>query len=748
MKTKHLLFWLGICLSYTGFAQQLIIFNATGKIIEQYDDLTGAAKYGVANNNGITLVVTGVDVADKDSYYLVYNFCQKHFASKGIAVSDSVSKLEYKDGISHLSVPNPNDKDMKVFSYRLIKTNKKGEDQVLFKKIIQSPDIAKAYVKEIGFEKIKSDYPSYLAEKISNKGDSLMAYSTWLKKLEVVKSRLNDFDYTISQKSNIKLRAKNILVIESLTTRIDKLTNDGPETTKEIVAASDKILALKAENVELDEKIGQERKQDLENKIFYEKRVNELRSFLSLEKIRDEYLTTNAIKDPFVNILHDGLLIMTDDVTNELVYEYQSKLIKPTSDFSFITMSLLSEKVPQLTTRDYLFARIINIDEETYRKADFKIALKINNDVKATDAELKSEIDVIGLQDFSIPTFASVTDFKLPAIKSKGFENNFFGSDTLPNGNKVKGEIEKLYNELVNSEIFKMNEFLIAYEKLEKYFSYDSTELNAQQLLLRRKLLINVNPFAIVFNAIIDAEAKKIEIITTGGKAYHDYLLPYTGEFSAFSKPKVELISTQNVPDAIKYKVSEKEGTQLEDFYITQNGNASIVTTDLPYVHKEYRFSFTAGLLMSKLKNYEYELYQIGGTNASYLKEIEKNEWKLLPSVFFSMYIFKNDIHEKLTCVNWYKKIELGLGVDYRDKKLLDNIYCGIGYEPIRMLHLVCGIRIGEITRLNFENIDVKNITDEIKAKNIYTVWRPAFYFGVNFGLSVVPSLVTKLISQ
>jgi hypothetical protein len=154
-------------------------------------------------------------------------------------------------------------------------------------------------------------------------------------------------------------------------------------------------------------------------------------------------------------------------------------------------------------------------------------------------------------------------------------------------------------------------------------------------------------------------------------------------------------------------------------------------------IQKVYWFGISMGLAYSWVENYKYITTTDQQTLQPKLSEVKFSDTKVAPALFFSVYPSGHRIDKKPRLPGTFS---LNIGIDYT--KPLDNVYLGLGLEPIRHLQLNFGIKTARVKRLNMNIYDPFQFEYETYLKDQWN-WSP--FVGVNFYLNAVPTLIQSI---
>jgi hypothetical protein len=245
---------------------------------------------------------------------------------------------------------------------------------------------------------------------------------------------------------------------------------------------------------------------------------------------------------------------------------------------------------------------------------------------------------------------------------------------------------------------------------------------------------------------IKDLKSQKYKI--SYDSTFYDLIIDEVEEPKANTYPKLT-VKGQNtiIPNReLTYKV-EKDKIESSDLKITINKNATLMSENLSGVRKHYRFSLGMGLLITQQKAYNYNVFSSGQVGApAFIEEEVSTAPQIRPSFFIAYHFSRYDVFQKVTRFNWYKRFQLAVGLDYRDKSLLDNFYLGLGWSPHKLVHFTGGLRFGQIDRLDMGKVNLYEPTQEHLNGLMEPEWqKPSYYFGVNLGLELIPNTLSLL---
>lgn len=247
---------------------------------------------------------------------------------------------------------------------------------------------------------------------------------------------------------------------------------------------------------------------------------------------------------------------------------------------------------------------------------------------------------------------------------------------------------------------------------------------------------------------INDLKSQKYKI--SYDSTFYDLIIDEVEEPKANTYPKLT-VKGQNtiIPNReLTYKV-EKNKLESSDLKITINKNATLLSENLSGVRKHYRFSLGMGLLVTQQKAYSYNVLSSGQAGApAFIEEEAETTPQIRPSFFIAYHFSRYDVFQKLTRFNWYKRFQLAVGLDYRDKSLLDNFYLGLGWSPHKLVHFTGGLRFGQVDRLDMGEVNLYEPTQDYLNGLMEPEWqKPSYYFGVNLGLELIPNTISLLLN-
>ncbi|MEP5341406.1 MAG: hypothetical protein ABJL44_04995 [Algibacter sp.] len=216
--------------------------------------------------------------------------------------------------------------------------------------------------------------------------------------------------------------------------------------------------------------------------------------------------------------------------------------------------------------------------------------------------------------------------------------------------------------------------------------------------------------------------------------AYSEYILKYPRPFEAKVKPTIKLLSNQFKTENFVQKVDK--GTIEKASYDIKYETVTLIEDELPPVHRLFRFSVNAGVLLTNSVSYNYEQVPLANSSVSDLKEVKETSLGFRPSITFSTYLCKQDLAVNVPLKRFYESTHIDISIDYDDGDILDNIYLGVGFEPLRNIQLAVGARFGQVDRLKPRNFDPLLPISDQKFSSELNV---GYYISLSLGFDLIP---------
>jgi len=653
----------------------------------------------------------------------------------------------------------------------------------------------------IDYAKLNKQFTEYLKVKLNLADQSkIITYQEKIKELKIVKSKLKADKYKkdIGKSSLIK-KYKLEQKIKSYKTHFNTYLKTDDDRNKNSIATTDSILKWQNEIDSIDLIWKTKKYQDELTKVSLEKDIKKLNSELKIDESIKGFIKENKLNLPVISLLHQGLVkyAYTNDI--DLVYSSTKSSIENKPYFLYDLSTLT--KVSYLTYDSRMNTYITNQDSATYHSEQvFKMSVDMSTIGDEKDLVTGGWVQKLESVDFLPESISDGVESILPEINesiatiisgggsSKGLNPKKYMT-TVRSNNNIEYAVIALEN--VDYRDSTYNYFFISIDSINNKYcgikignhvidtvlndsaSYnkdiiqlinyiESSDVNKKFTWMSKDLFSNkMNTLKVFFNAALKANTLSNNsfiqsLITdlkckvfTNSNTYYDTEIHTQDGFKAVSKPVVTIKTSSFDVGEKSFIVNNNRVIKKSDYTFTLNPSKSIIATNLPLVRKKYRFAITAGLAFTGFTNYEYDIVslpEVGTTTPTFVRENVFTVAKLVPTVFFSWYPCQFDVYSKLKR-NWYKRFELGVGIDYQDKNLIDNLYLGAGWTPHRLVHIIGGVRFGETTRLNYDKLDLYNVTNESVVANYETRWsvKPTGFVAINLGIDIIPSAI-KLI--
>jgi hypothetical protein len=722
---------------------KLIIFNKEGQIIKSFGETNGNS-FQDCYHRGFRLVIEDVDPADQKKYYLIYQARKSDYiyGSNLTSFERLIEPFVYNANENILELNLHKRLLREVISYQLVKTNEWGTDKDKFEAMVLSSNWADHYSDEI---KLKENLVTYLGNNFFNTYKEVLAFNDSCDRYKTMKAAFDKNKYLLSANAKTKIEEKEKVKneIDILGKKLEKITS--LSRSDNVVSSFD---ALNADLIRLNKKLIDLDKELLEFKDKDSIYLNKLGSICrkARERLRFDFHKENFVKQekytdaaPY-EILHQGTLINATSKTKEVVYTaFQQDIFN--SGKKNLSVKRLSPDLPQLTTDDELYIKLVNIEYKLLKENPFLFQINIDNSKTATEAELANgplikDMDKIDESIFS--NIVGMTASKSPTVSMKSFAKDFAGYVAPPNPyldwyTKINSATDPTLQEVAGWNNLQ-----------EKMDALNAADKNPASKKLYIEAKAKLQQFTEVFVAFTNLMYAEIIPQKNEEPKYLDFLLKNDKPFQYATKPVIELKSSNFVTS--DYSLAVSDGTPKKPTFTVKSEISSLIKDELAPVRKRYLFNVNAGVVWTPIQSYTYSQELISGSQTSYqLVEKGTMENKFVPTLFFSTYLGGNDIYEKLSKSNWYHRLHIDVGIDYADTQLLDNFYFGGGFEPVRTLHIVGGVRIGNVTRVNMNQVDPVTF-DLSNAQEKTLDYQP--YFGVSLGFNLIPMAIKSLITK
>lgn len=704
-KQSRYLVYLIFIFSITSYCQQrTLVFNNEGRIIKNY---------GYDSNHEIKKNINFlIENPEKGyTYYLLYEWRNEYNHSANIIenIKLNVKKFE-ADGILKLIDPRkvdiPNERYM---NFILLRANTKGAEKL--------KDEKKITLKEI-----------LTAEKITLSSQNIITlFPLWENLKDNQDKKGNKFRTPKEIREQNKKIQKLEKQIEVANLALDKLgmIDEAEETPNKIIELQVKLNDL--ELILIEEKsnksIAEANQKAFDTRVDNEILKAERQITTILSKVQQDSLA-------YYNLLHLGILIAKNNSVKEIVYDaHKTKLLD--SNKELLRVARLTPNLPQLTTDSELYSHIINLNPDDLKENPFSIFMEA---------------------EFSEPVDAEESPNNLRSLQpiDLGFSEGIFQNNeaSFSDSNNISKDIEnlkKLSNNVLNKNIItleqkeKLGGYILGIKDpfktdfLTKFETLQDSEIQEWKLLIDdvRNWYINIEKKSAEF---IEDLKKYLPKTNFTPIAYSEYILKYGKPFRARRRPTIRLFSKQYVAENYSQKV--EKGKVEDSSYELKRENVELIKDELPAVHRLFRFSVSAGVLLTNSVSYNYELVPLANSSINDLIETRETSLDFRPSITFSTYILKQDLAVNVPIKRFYESAHIDVSIDYADSEILDNVYLGIGFEPLRNLQVSFGARFGEVDRISPENF---NPTLPLSEQNFSSELNIGFYFSLSLAYDLIP---------
>lgn len=724
---------------------KLVIFNKDGQIVKSFGESNGNS-FQENYHSGFKLVIEDVDLKDKDKYYLVYQARKSDYiyGSNLTSFERLIEKFEFDENQNILKLNLHRRLSREVISYQLVKTNDWGKDKEKFEAMVLSSNWFNYYSDTIH---LKESLMTYLEKNFFVTAKEVFAFNDSYEKYYTAKSSFDKKKYSVNNLDNEKYTQRELIKnkISILEKKLEKIT--GLARSESVISSFDELneslIKLNAELILIDKDLINFRRDDSIKLNLLSETYKGNRKGINFDFHKENFIKTEnyTAEAPFT-ILHQGSFINSTDKTKEVVYTaYQQDIFN--SGQKNLSVKRLSPELPQLTTDDDLYIKLVNVDYRILKENPFLFQINIDNSKTATEAELVNGPMIKGMDEIAVNPFINIVGMSgTKDIFNKSnisiFKSN---SENTPNVDDVYKMWYTEINSILNPTLQQVAKWNNLELKTDTLYKLDKDEVTRKKYMEAKIKLKQFSDMFIYFANLVYSEIipSKIE-----EPKYLDFLLKNDKPFQYSTKPIIELKSLNFV--MTDYALSVVDGVAKKPSYSVKSEISSLVKDELAPVRKRYLFNVNAGVVFTPILSYTYSQELIAGSQTSYyLKEKSSLENKFVPTLFFSTYIGANDIYEKISKTNWYHRIHLDVGIDYADTKLLDNFYFGAGFEPFRTLHIVGGVRVGNVTRISMNEVNPVTL-DITNAQEKTLDYQP--YFGVSFGFNLIPMAIKSLITK
>ncbi|WP_299671797.1 hypothetical protein [uncultured Polaribacter sp.] len=654
-------------------------FNKEGKITQYYS----------TSNEDIYFKIDNITDKEYKNYKLIYRWSQEYNYETNIMESTTLfSSKDYKNGNFKIN----NKTDFSYLNYQLIKINNKTAELLKDKSNLDFNALNNSY--KIKLDSTLASYVvaadnAQLNATIKNYKDNIVSIKSKTEELKKYKEKNTLKHYTVE-----KLEKE----LNTYLKLIDKLAliTHAPKTPQYINNLGKKINTLQLQILDENRQIKQ-LKVTLETEIKNTIKTNETIKTELVKDIVKNNEKSNFIKEHSYKVLYQGVIINKKNKVSEIVYNMKDDT-KISAKNKQYNIGRFTTDLPRLTTESELYAHIVNLNKEDVKKNPFIISMSStqNDSVFIESPSNVKVLETIGESEDTL--LSSIAGMFLPEDinieKPKDLLKN--ATDSNISGKQKQIALDKAIKYIDSFQ--------------NKNFTFLNFSTHNDSLKFTKEALTKIVDFK---------EIKKIIKINPQTEAgYTEYILKYPIPFVANKAATINLYAKQLVIDNYIQKI--EEGKEKKPSYEIKYRKELLVSDELPPTSRLYRFALSAGILYTNDYKYEYD------TN---LKETKVDNWNFKPSITFSTYITPQNLD--INNPNWLKTTHIDISLDYDNATFFDNVYLGIGIEPIRNLNLGLGYRFGK--------------TDRIVDNNTIRESNNGLYTSLSFGFNLIPSVFKYL---
>lgn len=715
-----------------------IVLSKDGKIIKNYGYSSDSKK-----EFNYEILIEDITESESKKYFLLWQWRNEynHLANNTLDRNSVVNVENFSTNGTlkiALSCNKGCDFNHRYFCYQLLKVNDLGAKIIKENSNCMSLALLKqkSAESEVYLSGLQS-YPPTELEILNSSVDSLRQHNSVLKKLRSEQSKLKYPDpYTRLVTSKNKLEIQ----IEIKKDVLEKISNvdEAQSSPKYLDSIARDIINLELkliDTVYAISKIKEIYQKEIDQ---YTNKVAKVSSEIKVQFFKNTGSSTNHLKTPLYEVLRQGVFISKDHDTHEIVYDSHYEQIF-SSEESQLILTRLTPDLPQLTTASELYCHILNLKPQYFKQNPYLISLSTEY---SPVVEIESPSNFKALESIDISALEGLSD-KAAEINTAALGDDISIRDFLSFSDTISREktcTDSIYLDVVKSKIsgyIKEFEFFKNYEsRIDKLDAIDTK--NCDFAFISTLIKDMKNTVSLIYKPLFDQISKIILIEYSDEPKYTEYVLKYPKEFEALKKPTISLYSRQYYTD--NYVNTIENGKSKGVKYDVKNQSIELVKDELSPVHRLYRFSLNAGIIVTRSLKYTYLEVPLVGSSGFDLEEYKEIIWDIRPSITFSTYFVKQDL--AVNYKNWFRSSHFDVSLDYADANLIDNLYLGYGIEPIRNLHIATGVRFGMIEKVSKEklNASTQNIED---AKSSYLY--PSIYFSVNLGFNLIPAAINYL---
>ncbi|MEQ9374029.1 MAG: hypothetical protein RIG68_02540 [Imperialibacter sp.] len=769
MKTLALIIFSLTVASTATFAQQhLIVFDNDGRIVKNYgfdrDD---------EHNFNYSFMIENVSPRDSLSYFLIYQWRNDYlYQANNTLDNEPPVQITQFDPQGYLTItvsPNRPIEDNSLLSYQLVKVNDTGR-ALLDGGLKGVRSLNRLTYEYLRFIKANSIFEEVTDEHIATFDvlkAGLIASETALAEFERIKKEEVYRDATYQAMQNQKLLVDKQLAIR--TQQMEKVASQDKEccTADALDKVTLEILRLTKESEDL--RISMELVTEQLDKLIKDKRKDrdsfaaQLQQMLT-SQLKEDYKHLTA---PLFKILHQGVLVIKNENTSEVVYDILAKKIFNSGKEEYI-VARLTPDLPQLTTASELYLHTINLKTSFLADNPFFMSLS-GHMTKGTDIEGASNIKALesidtgmfeGFPDasalpkrqddgsgqkggFQQPSDIGKVEIKEYTPEWMNMKADYLKEEIKSNSDSIEA-LEKQKEDL-EQHLTNTNDTTETYRVLKdklgqlegRILKFAEKKKNAEAKVNYLARMASELPFKKALGKTIDELLKK-----NGTPNYIDYLLKYPVPFEALKRPVIELKALQLEVDSFEQKVAA--GELGKESYTLKYSDKVVTTDTLPTVHRLYRFSINTGLAGSQSVSYNYQRVPVPNTVVDRLQESREVSFRVRPLLTLSTYLIKPQdiaVCDKQTI----NTLHFDIGLDYLRKNVLDDVYLGLGVEPWRNINVAFGAKIATVSKVDRAKLDPVSLDTSAA---MTSVTQAGFYFSVNLGFNIIPLAINSLLTK
>ncbi|MEQ8685722.1 MAG: hypothetical protein RIE86_10535 [Imperialibacter sp.] len=754
-----------------------LVFDKEGRIIKNY-----AFDRHQDNELNYSFMIEGVTPQEAQNYFIIYQWRNDYLYQANNTLKGN-SKMPFglasfdEQGFVEIEKQRKEtDDNSRLLSYQLIKVNDVGKELVVNDQKVRSLDkLVTEYHREIDSNNVFKEITSIDVDALK----LLQKQASDVEK-EITKIKSEKEKNMFEGKSFKNVLDGKALVDKQLEIRNkqrDKLGGEEKEccngealdkVTLEILDLTVRSEAWRLELESIAEKISAKIKQLEADKDAIAVKITQTLK----EKLKTEY---QDLIEPLFQILHQGVLISKDGNTSEVVYDIINKKIFESGKDEYI-VARITPDLPQLTTRSELYLHVLNMQPSFLSKNPFflnfsshlsnKIEIEGVSNIKgleSLDASMFGEFSSIGKSEILAPKDAkgldlvdegedekcqvAIEEYSVKWLQKEADKfNNFSEKDScrIMDLKEAKQHMDNLLEDARDSTKNRQVDQQTI-DNLSRRISKIEKEIDfaQHQFVSNKKLASCLQSLAyeLLFKNEL-ANIIKSDLSTNANPSFIDYLLKYPTSFEPLKKPSIELTALQLEADSFELKVTE--GKIGKETYNLKYTKKTLVTDTLPPVHRLYRFSINTGLAGSQSVSYNYQRVPVPNTVVDRLQESREVNFRVRPLLTLSTYLIKPQdlaVCDKKT----FNTLHFDIGLDYLRKNVLDDVYLGLGVEPLRNIHVAAGAKIASVSKVDRAKLDPVSLDTSAA---MTSVTQAGFYFSVNLGFNIIPLAINSLLTK